>query len=654
MQRNEKMGVKQEIMRRETIISDICKVLNVLQVFLQRAMAKGLHRFVFIVFALFTALNGYAQTSDSLHRKIPKHDTLDIYKRIKKVAYKRKFSKFLYQVVFIDPSPLKYEKKPLSDAQKKKDPNLKYQGSIIRSVTILVMDPFGHSANDTSRTEINQLQKLGNRAHIVTQKRIVGNILLFGKNEKVELLKISESERLLREMRYITDARIYLTNAQRRSDSVDVLVIVHDKWTLEPTLSLGTTGGKIRLRDRNLGGLGQTYEQRYGYDINKGNSFRSNYFISNIRHSFISTNLFYTYTKDIQQAGAGFDRGFYSVLTKFAGGASFVKTWNEFRYFDTTLREIQAEKMDFYKTDFWLASAISLNIGKRINRPGSKLIGAVRYTDTRFQSRPSFSIDTARTNVNSSLQLVSIGYSLRKYYKDQFIYRFGANEDVPEGAVVQMIFGNSYKEGRGASNYAGVELSQGKHYKLGYLSGNFSVGTLYRQGEKSNTTINAGIYYFSNLSLERRWYIRQFVNLKFIKGFNKSPYERTTLRSDEMYGFNSGTITGTGKMLLNLETVMYAPYNLIGFRFAPVVFIGFGMLETDNLRLVKSPLYQSYSVGVLVRNESLLNSSFEITVGMYPNMPGYGYTVFKINPITSFTLKVRSFAISKPGVVSFD
>ena len=50
------------------------------------------------------------------------HDTLAIYKKIKKVTSKHKFTRLLYDAVFVDPAPQQYENKPLSDQQKRKTP----------------------------------------------------------------------------------------------------------------------------------------------------------------------------------------------------------------------------------------------------------------------------------------------------------------------------------------------------------------------------------------------------------------------------------------------------------------------------------------------------------------------------------------------------
>jgi hypothetical protein len=104
---------------------------------------------------------------------------------------------------------------------------------------------------------------------------------------------------------------------------------------------------------------------------------------------------------------------------------------------------------------------------------------------------------------------------------------------------------------------------------------------------------------------------------------------------------------------MNSETVAYAPYNIIGFRFAPVVMVGLGMLGSKEVPLAKSRLFQGYSLGVMVRNENLVSSTFQFSVGFYPFLPDGRNSVFLYNPVTSFTLRVRAFSVSRPEFVSY-
>jgi hypothetical protein len=170
---------------------------------------------------------------------------------------------------------------------------------------------------------------------------------------------------------------------------------------------------------------------------------------------------------------------------------------------------------------------------------------------------------------------------------------------------------------------------------------------------KNDITTKFNVYYLANLYKKGRWYFREFLNYNIVHGENKSAIENITISTDEMYGFNSGALYGNTKMVLNFETVAYAPYNLIGFRFAPVLMAGIGMVGSPTNRLENSPLYQAYSLGLLIRNENLVSSTFQISIGLYPFLPDGHNNVFSFNPVTSFTLRVRSFSIGRPEFISY-
>lgn len=582
------------------------------------------------------------------------NDTLSIYKKIKKIAYKHKATTLLYHAIFVEPVPKKYDNKALSDKQKKVDPNLIYQGKIIRTIKITTYDPFGFSVNDTNKREINPLQKIGNHYHIKTRDKIIHNLLLFKKDDPIDLLVVNESERILRQTAYINDARIYITNSVG-SDSVDVKVMVSDKWNIDIPVSGNINGGHLTVRNRNILGLGQRYEQFIAYDVNGNYEFTGRNIVGNIGHSFISSDVFYTTTNYHTQVGFGLNRPFYSALSKWAGGVSARKTTGTYQYLDTLEKVNKQLDLNYYNSDVWIAKNVHPTTGIRVNRRISNLILALRYAQTHFDDRPSFSIDTSKTNVNTSLYLGSVGFALSKFYKDQFIFRFGANEDVPEGLVVQYLYGVLYKEFTGIRYYSGFDISRGKHFEnIGYFSANIAYGSLFNRSVPNNSTFNLGGVYFSDLLRSKGWYFRQFVYIKYVNGINKTPYEKISLRTDELYGFKSGNLTGKSKVVVNLESVTYAPYNIIGFQFAPVLLLGFGMLETDSIRLFTGHVYQAYSAGFLVRNENLLTSSFKITYGVYPYLPAGSDKHYQFNPFISFTLKVRNFLFAKPEIVVYE
>lgn len=270
-----------------------------------------------------------------------------------------------------------------------------------------------------------------------------------------------------------------------------------------------------------------------------------------------------------------------------------------------------------------------------------------------FQRRPPSEIDPQLTFRNNWGVLYTLGLSVQQYYKDNYIYRFGSTEDVPEGFITQVTYGIQHPERLPFRHYIGFEIARAKHFDFGYLTGTYAQGTFFNLKLSNDVTHRFNLYYFSNLQRTGEWYFRQFVNYTFVHGENKLPEATTTLSGDELYGFNSGSLTGSTKMVLNMESVFYAPYKLIGFKFAPVLQAGFGIIGDHLNPLFKSRLYQGYSLALQIRNENLLNSTFMVSVGMYPFLPDDTRPVFRYNPVTSFTLRVRSFAVGKPSFIGY-
>lgn len=595
-----------------------------------------------------------AHSQDDEESVPERRDTLALYKKIKKIAYKHKSTKMLYHAIFVDPAPPKYQKKALSNEQQKQDPYKKYQGKVIRNIEIHVQDPFGNSVNDTLwQPEQNALQKVGNKYHIKTRRRIIRNLLLFDSDEAFESIKISESERLIRGVGYVSDAHIYVKGAGK--DSVDVKVYVLDKWSIVVPVRVGLNNVRLTVRDKNIAGSGQRFEQFVNYNTNGQYQLAASHFVNNISSSYISSNTTLIKTNDVVRSEIAFDRGFYSALAKWAGGASGSKTWGRYKYTQPGDDVEHNVPLSYHNLDFWVGKSVNLPWGKNgNNRRLSNGVAAFRYAQLNYNQRPSFDIDTNRINSNTSLYLGSIGFSLSKFYKDQYIFRFGANEDIPEGALIQVLYGVYLREQMTRRYYAGIELSKGIHFnKLGYVSVGGSYGSFFNKRDNSST-LNLGATYFTDLLRSNKWYFRQFAYWKYVYGFNKLPYERITLRPDELYGFNGGSILGTSKMTLNLETVMYTPYNFIGFQFAPLVLVGFGALKNDDAKMLDGRIYQSYAVGMLFRNENLLTSSFQLSFGFYPNLPDHNAKFTRFNPVTSFSVRFRTFAFSRPSVVAYN
>ena len=179
-------------------------------------------------------------------------------------------------------------------------------------------------------------------------------------------------------------------------------------------------------------------------------------------------------------------------------------------------------------------------------------------------------------------------------------------------------------------------------------------GTLVNNGKSEQGVFKGSINYLTDLWNYKRWKMRQFISYQFTSGINRQVNEKINLSGENgILGFNSDSLWGTNRAVLNLSTVIYLPYKLIGFQFAPIFFANFGTLGDTPLSTLQSHIYQSYGLGLLIRNEYLVFNTIQFTFSYYPTIPGRKGSTERINPLTVSVLRFLDYAEGKPDYVHF-
>lgn len=112
-------------------------------------------------------------------------------------------------------------------------------------------------------------------------------------------------------------------------------------------------------------------------------------------------------------------------------------------------------------------------------------------------------------------------------------------------------------------------------------------------------------------------------------------------------------MAGTNRLLITSQTQLYAPWNFIGFHFGPFLIISLGMLGDEAAGFKNSKVYSQIGLGVLIKNENLVFSTFQISIAFYPSIPGKGRDIFKFNSFKTTDFGFRDFEIGKPATVVF-
>jgi len=610
--------------------------------------------FIVLIFSIFYANVSAQDTTKSIFK-----DSVLIYKQIHQLAAKNKFTYWLYGFVFnekqfINNLPVVA---PQSDPSKTITDNyLKYEGKIIRDIQVITLDPFGTSLIDPDNLENTWLKRTGNKLHIKTNKAIIRNQLMFKKEEPLEPIKLRESERILRQQTFIRDALIRVDPFYESKDSVDILVVVRDVWSLTAYSQFKPIEADFELTEKNFLGWGHQFENNLSYDAMDPEDYtlRGTYNIPYIQNTFVSANATYTLSPDLDFQRFSLNRPFYSQLTKWAGGGYISRQATTLLYNQQEDLVIPAKLTDLRKYA-WLGKSFSIKNGRGINEKATNFIVSGSINHAGYIDRPSFKLDTAHVYKKEIFYLSSIGFSSQRFYKDRQIFRFGIAEDVAEGRVLAFIFGLQKREFFTHRFYTGIKASDGKHIKgFGHLTNGIEYGTFIRTGIKSKGVVNYYTTYFSDLMKVKRWSFRQFVDYKITMGLNRDLSETVSLNTPVgINSFISNEIRGQSKMVLNTQSVFYLPYNVIGFRFAGFLFAGFGTVGNRPFKIFRGKVYQAYGIGLLIRNENLVIKTIRLSFGIYPNIPDDEVSHFKVNALSITDFRLRNFFYQQPETISY-
>ncbi len=594
-----------------------------------------------IIFSMvcFVSHTSHAQVTS------PNQDSL-LYSKFETFSQKKKLTRFLHRLIF---KPLK----PLATKNKKKAKKPKsYQkaeGKVVRDIHITTRDPFGYSVQDTTVKPTGFLTRSGNALHVKSQHGIIKNLLLFKENEIFDSLLVRESERLIRSQKYLSDVQFFSVLSPDNSDSVDVYIYTYDNWTIVPELTVSPSFIETGIIDNNFAGLGHRFHANQKWTLNDApNTTRLSYLVPNISNTYISSDIRYIFTGKVDSVkSVELKRTFYSPLTKWAGGVFLgqMKLAQNYIQNDTVFQlHYRANEQDY-----WAARSWQVLKKYSANAPVSNFILSARVARLGYPHHQMDAISSSLLN-NQTTYFAGIGFTSRKYIRDKLIFNFGKVEDVPVGQAFAITLGMDYQKTKRV--YFGAKAAVGSYYSFGYLSAHIEYGSFIGANEFQQGALTCRINYFTKLLTMGKWKIRQFVKPTVIVGFNRLSTDNLSFNKD-MAGFEKLAFSATSMMVLTLQTQSYSPWNLIGFRFGPYFYSSFGMLGNRTSGFSHSRLYTVLGLGMLIKNDYLMFSTFQLSLSFYPFIPGDGYNIFKTNSFETSDYGFRDFEISKPGVVVY-
>lgn len=123
--------------------------------------------------------------------------------------------------------------------------------SYIRNININRLNVF-----DTTQTDWFFAAPFINSLHVLTKEYIIKDALVFDEDEEIDIQRIYETERNLRDLDLFYDVKIDIDSIDE--ENYDIFITTKDKWSTQPNVLFGSGGNSenygVRLTEYNLAG----------------------------------------------------------------------------------------------------------------------------------------------------------------------------------------------------------------------------------------------------------------------------------------------------------------------------------------------------------------------------------------------------------------
>ncbi len=538
---------------------------------------------------------------------------------------------------------------------------LPYQGKVIRSISTQELG-FEITFLDTSKSVNYFGTRILNALHADSKSWVIRNNLFIKKDSRVNPYVFADNERYLRGLEFIQDARIIIKPIKDNADSVDVVVITKDLFSLTGSLDLGgTTRQKISIAEINLAGSGQKVQLSGLRDVDRSPVFGYDFLYkkTNIAHSFINASAGYSQIKrDKTQNEAEqslflqLDKPLISPYNYFAGALnlSFNQNRNLYNKPDSLFYSYR-----YTNIDVWAGH--NMGVAKLIqnNSERSRSFIAARYFSSVFDKIPYQVGNNFNPFFNTRKGLLGeLTFFKQNFYKTNYIYGFGTTEDVPYGYNVAITAG-WYQQVSLRRPYVGFSASRYTiaakgHFMEYYLR----AGGFWNKRRLQDASFIAGTSLYSRLFLFDHFKMRQYMKASYSRIFNYLAND--PLRIDNTLGlhyFNADSLKGTQRLSLYSETFFFARYKLLGFQLAPFAFLDATVLTPRKQDFFKSDVYTGIGGGIRIRNENLVFGTMELRLVYFPRTV-QDNNAFKITFRANLRFRYNSNYVKAPDIIQLN
>ncbi len=540
----------------------------------------------------------------------------------------------------------------------------KYKGRTIRNIEIRRVD-FGVPINDTSRSFRNMLTNTADAVHHTTREYVIRNNLFFREGDTLLPILLADNERQLRDQTYIGDAKIIVKTVLGTRDSVDIIILTKDVLSIGGSLNLSsTTRMEAVVREDNFLGRGDKFQLNGFYDQQRVDRFGygAEYMARNVRGSFGDASFgFQTYAPTFNtghkmeaQMYARYIRPLVNPYMKWTYAFETILHNTSNQYFSDSFYN-STTRYSYYNVDAWAGFNMGAHQLKgEIKDDRLRTLVGIRFLHQDFSQIPlKYEREYNYQYANLTGALASISIFRQDFFKTQYIYGFGRNEDVPQGLDFSVTTGWTDKQNR-VRPYMGLDMAFNYFTrKESYFNYTLRLGGYSYKKSYEDISILANLEYFSNLRrLGKKWKVRTFVTAGITTQLNKQLNEPLLLES--RYGlqeYEDVRLGGDHRMTVKAESVFYNKWTLFSFKFAPFVFANTSLLTPPGQSLLNTKFYNTIGGGIRSRNESLVFGTLELRTYYFPGK-NFNGDHFRIEFNTNVKFKYNNQFIRRPQFIA--
>ncbi|MEZ4945265.1 MAG: hypothetical protein R2804_07035 [Cyclobacteriaceae bacterium] len=535
---------------------------------------------------------------------------------------------------------------------------LPYEGKIIRRINVQPVH-FYKTVLDTTKVVRTKIIQIGESFHTDTKEKTIRNNLFIKEGQQLNPYRLADNERYLRDLNFIKDSRIYVVQWDEDSDSVDLLVMTRDVFSLGASLDpSSTTAANWLLQEGNFLGTGLRFAYTGLYDSDRRPEFGSEYSIrqNSIRGSFIDGTVGYTNINNARSIGnenetaayLRLDRPLFMPYARWAGSVEWSRNWsnNVFVKPDSLFARYVYSIQDYWGGITFGESSK----GKRENR-NRKFLSA-RVLDQHFISSPSIEL-TAKENLlysNRVLALAQFTLFRQDFYKTKYIFGFGRTEDVPYGYSVSLTAGWEKQIGL-RRPYIGGEIQKSFTRNGNIISVDSQLGGYIRNKNTEDMTLKLTASYFSKLYDFSNYKVRHSFEVGLSQFYRRTIKNPLDINNENgIQGFRADSLAGDSRLRTRLQALVFTNWKLLGFNFAIVPQFDFAFLAQRDESILSGEFFQGYSLGLRTRNENLIFNTVEIRGYFFPSTVE-NIDHFRINISANLRIKYPTTLVRAPDTI---